>query len=140
MAGAYGMTVLYGVAPPLMALRLRQQSSGGDRGLPDNQRPHETGSVQLAEVDSSSGQGITEQAPPQGQDRVTAQWAGQEEQQALADMLPGGRPVLIVLCVAATGVTLGQLWRDFGAPSGHQIVSEGAAVLAGLPAAIMLCF
>jgi hypothetical protein len=140
MAGAYGMTILYGVAPPLMALRLRQQSSNRLLSLPHTQRLDERGSNQLAEVDSFSEQGALTKAPPHGQDTVIAQWVGQQEQQVPADMLPGGRPVLIALCVMATGVTMGQLWTDLGAPSGEHIIAEGAAMFAGLPAAIMLCF
>ena len=144
MAGAYGMTVLYGVAPPLMVLRLRQQSSDGHRSLSDDQQLHVSGSSQLAATDRPSGlsslQNSPEKTAANGQDGATASMAGQHQRQAPAVMLPGGSPVLIVLCVVATGITLGRLWTDVGAPSKDRVVTDGAAVLAGLPAAILSCF
>ena len=139
MAGAYGMTVLYGVAPPLMALRLRQQQTRhGRRGMAGTQPgPNEFVSKQPADMGSFFAEDAAEQAPPQ--DGVTDWVARQQQQLRQADMLPGGRPVLVALCVMATGVTMGQLWRDLGAPSGEHIVAGAAAVLAGVPAALLPC-
>ena len=116
------MTMLYGVAPPLMALRLRH-SAGSARGMSTYQ--------QVPIKNFGEGSSNLEQQPQPQQ--------GLRQMQAAA-MLPGGRPALIALCCMATGVTASRLWADLGQPSIDGTLAEGAAVAAGLPAAVMSAF
>ena len=120
VAGAYGMTILYGVAPPLMALRLRQSTQPvGDLSSIQQQNSLLNSVHDLLE---QVKQPQLEQRPPQLR---------------TAALLPAGRPVLIALCCMATGVTASRLWVDLGEPSGYGLLAQAAAAAAGLPAAIM---
>ena len=114
--------MLYGVAPPLMALRLRHFASSAC-GTSTSQRGLREGSV--------DGGSLIDRQPDPLQQQTQAQAAA---------MLPGGRPALIALCCMATGVTASRLWADLGRPSIGSTLEEGAAMAAGLPAAILSAF
>ena len=116
------MTILYGVAPPLMALRLRHSVSSAD-GMSTSQQDPLQGAVE------GSPRMKQQPNPPQ-----------QPKQAQAAAMLPGGRPALIGLCCMATGVTASRLWADVGQPSISSTVAEGAAAAVSLSAAVLSAF
>lgn len=92
VAGAYGMTLLYGVAPPLMALRLLNVSAAA---------PSETSHGAVLESEPEMIPGLS---------------PGSEAASEPLSLL-GMKPVLSALCASATGVALSQAWADSGHPS-----------------------
>jgi len=116
------MTILYGVAPPLMALRLRHSASSDD-GLSTPQRDPSEDAMEGSSRNKQQSE--SQQLPKQVQ---------------AAAMLPGGRFALIALCCMATGVTASRLWADLGQPSMSSTVAEAAGAAGSFPAAVLSAF
>lgn len=85
VAGGYGMTLLYGLLPPMMAWKLREQNSSSSP-VPS--------SIVGGGASSSS---------------TAVPASGSEE-----EMVPGGKPVLAILFGMAAAVEVGRLLTDVG--------------------------
>ena len=108
--GGYGMTALYGVLPPLMAWKLReQQEKEGER----------EGGVETAAA--------TAKAPKQQQQELVP------APSFSPPLLPGGRAALTALTTASVAVEVGRLADDL--EGWRRAASEGAAAGAGAEAA-----
>eukprot|EP00887_Chlorella_sp_A99_P006995 scaffold2.g6995.t1 len=99
VAGAYGMTLLYGCLPPLMAWRQRAAREAAQPGAP-----------------ARGARAARRAAPPPAP--ATGGWQAGWEADGLLQMVPGGQPVLAALLSAAVGLEVSRLVADFGLPLG----------------------
>ena len=103
-AGAYGMTTLYGLLPPVMAWQLRQKMRAR---APEQQQQQQQAQQQQAQPAA---------AQPAAAQRHQRQprW----RQQPHEEMVPGGAPVLAGMFSAAVVIGASRLAADVGLTSG----------------------
>lgn len=94
-AGAYCMSVMFGILPPVMAFRMRRRLA-----------------ARLAREEGRSGLGGlgAGNAAPRGRDRAGSNLGGGGAK--LAPGVRGGTPALVALSMTACAITLGQLRND----------------------------
>lgn len=92
MAGAYGLTLLYGLLPPLMAWQLRGRQQA-------QQQRDGTGGAAVA----AAGRGAA----------AAVAVAGAAEP---GPLVPGGTPVLAAVFAVVAAITLGRVAADLGLP------------------------
>ena len=106
--GGYGMTALYGVLPPLMAWKLREQQEKG--------KEEEEIEVETAKA----------KAPEQQQELAPDLASSSPRRPAFSPpLLPGGRAALTALTTASVAVEVGRLADDL--EGWRRAASEGAA-------------
>lgn len=116
VAGGYGMTLLYGVLPPLMAWSLRGQAAGEQaRAAQAQAQQQEEG----AGRGRGSGAALSSSSLPP----------------VFEPMVPGGAPVLAALLAAAVAIEVSRAAADAGLTLGALSSAEGAQALLGALAA-----
>lgn len=106
--GGYGMTALYGVLPPLMAWKFREQQEKG--------KEEEESEVETAKA----------KAPEQQQELAPDLASSSPRRPAFSPpLLPGGRAALTALTTASVAVEVGRLADDL--EGWRRAASEGAA-------------
>lgn len=111
------MTALYGVLPPVMAWKLREQQQ-----QQEEERVKEVGCVETAAT----------KAPKRQQQQQQHQRVAPPVSPSFSPLLPGGRAALTALTTASVVVEVGRLADDL---EGWRKASEGAAAAAGAAAA-----
>lgn len=117
--GGYGMTALYGVLPPLMAWKLREQQEKEEEG----------------EVDGAA----SEEAPPKQQKQLAPVLSSSSPPSPFSPpLLPGGRAALTALTTASVAVEVGRLADDL--EGWKRAAGEGAAAATGAAGAASSSF
>lgn len=102
IAGGYGMTALYGVMPPVMAWKLREQLQLSDE---KSQQLGTTTTTHTSKINSSTHGSISSTSPS-----------------SYTSMMPGGMPALAGVFAAAVGVGLSRVAAD--ADAALEVVSR----------------
>ena len=114
-AGAYGMTTMFGILPPVMALSMRAQVAELERVVAEGgrRRGSEGAAVGEGAVRVERQGGIGEWLS-----RLELGWLNVPTPRMIAQGLPGGKPALAALSFSAFAITLGQLRMDLQAVVG----------------------
>lgn len=140
-AGAYGMTTMFGILPPVMALSMRRQLAQADEARAATRGAAATGDAD-ADADAEANADFNADAVAVGGgvggwsashllSRFELDWMRSPAPRMIPPGVPGGTPALVALSFSALAITLGQLRNDLqlhgGVVLGGGGAGEGAA-------------
>jgi hypothetical protein len=143
-AGAYGMTTMFGILPPVMAISMRGQVAGVDARAAARAAAaaQAGGGTAAAGKSATNASANTSSAQKVGAGGATAGggdflshmelgWLQSSRPRLISPGVPGGTPALAALCFSAFAITLGQLQIDL-----HRGLEAAGAGVVGASAEI----
>jgi hypothetical protein len=108
VAGAYGLTLLYGLLPPLMAWQLRHQQQEQQQ-----QARHSHGAAASGPPAATS---IASAQTPGGAKPLAQTGSAEDVSGESSPLVPGGFPVLAGMLAVVGAMTAGRVSADLGLP------------------------